>query len=252
MPNSSNYLLGDSPRVLAHRGLAIEAPENTLLSFAKALALGVNIIETDVWASADGLAIISHDEDLKRVAGRDVRVDQLTARELSRIPLGEGQGFVTLSEALEAFPDARFNIDLKTDQVVDPAVDAITAAQASNRVLLTSFRERRRGAAIRKLPDVATSLSIESVARLLVALRTRKSAAKRILAGIAAVQIPERWSILPVLSPGLISLVHSYDVEVHVWTVNEEADMRRLLDLGVDGLVTDRADLAVKVIESRR
>ncbi|MBX3067989.1 MAG: glycerophosphodiester phosphodiesterase [Cryobacterium sp.] len=252
MPNSSNYLLGDSPRVLAHRGLAIEAPENTLLSFAKALALGVNIIETDVWASADGLAIISHDEDLKRVAGRDVRVDQLTARELSRIPLGEGQGLVTLSEALEAFPDARFNIDLKTDQVVDPAVDAIAAAQASNRVLLTSFRERRRRAAIRKLPDVATSLSIESVARLLVALRTRKSAAKRILAGITAVQIPERWSILPVLSPGLISLVHSYDVEVHVWTVNEEADMRRLLDLGVDGLVTDRADLAVKVIESRR
>lgn len=109
------------PRVLAHRGLALEAPENSLLAFAHAIALGVQHIETDVHVSADGVAIIAHDPDLSRVAGRPTRVDELTVAELARVELGEGQHPPTLAEALDAFPETRFNIDLKTAGAVAPA-----------------------------------------------------------------------------------------------------------------------------------
>ena len=115
--------------MFAHRGLATEAPENTLLAFAKALALGIRYLETDVHASADGVAIISHDPDLKRLTGRDVRIEQLTAAELARIDLGEGQTFTTLAAALDAFPDARFNIDIKAEAAATPAAAAATSAR---------------------------------------------------------------------------------------------------------------------------
>lgn len=248
----SAFLAGATPRVLAHRGLAVGAPENTLLAFAKALSLGVKIIETDIWVSSDGTAVISHDGDLKRLTGRNLRVDQMTASELRRIDLGEGQGFSSLADALDAFPEALFNIDLKTDAVVPSAITSIRDLAASDRVLVTSFSEKRRLKAIASLPGVATSLSFQSAARLLLSLRLRRDGrTKSILSGIDAIQIPERWRALKVLSPDLISAAHAAGVEVHVWTVNDAEDMRRLLSLGVDGIVTDRADIAVEVLGSR-
>ncbi|MBX3093133.1 MAG: glycerophosphodiester phosphodiesterase [Cryobacterium sp.] len=240
------------PRVLAHRGLALEAPENTLLAFAKALALGVTHIETDVHASADGVAVIAHDESLDRVADRKVRVDQLTMAELRRVELGEGQGFCSLSEALDAFPEARFNIDIKSSAAIAPTVRAIQELRATERVLVTSFSDARRRKAVAALPGVATSVSAGSTLRLVLANRSRWSAAaRRVLASVHAVQVPERWKAIRVVTPSLIRACHEADVEVHVWTVNDSADMTRLLDLGIDGLVTDRADLAVEVIRRR-
>lgn len=248
----TEFFLPAPPRVLAHRGLALEAPENTLLAFAKALALGVDHIETDVHASADGVAVIAHDESLERVAGRKVRVDQLTMAELRRVELGEGQGFCSLSEALDAFPEARFNIDIKSSAAVAPTVKAIQQLRATERVLVTSFSDRRRRAAVAALRGVATSVSAGSTLRLVLANRLRWSvAARRVLASVHAIQVPERWKALRVVTPPLIRTCHAAGVEVHVWTVNDPADMTRLLDLGVDGLVTDRADLAVEVIRRR-
>lgn len=230
----------------------MEAPENTLLAFAKALAVGVGIIETDVHESADGVAIVSHDPDLGRVAGREVRVGQLTAAELRRIDLGDGQGFPTLAEAIDAFPDARFNIDVKSAGAVLPTVEAIRSLGAVNRVLVTSFSESRRRATANALPGVATSASFGAGARVLAASRLGLSARVRaILRSIDAVQLPERWNGIQVVTPRLIRMVHAANVEVHVWTVNDPIDMSRLLDLGVDGLVTDRADLAMEVLRSR-
>src|SRR5690554_3477427 len=148
-----------APRVFAHRGLALEAPENTMLAFLKALSVGVDYLETDVHASSDGVAVIAHDETLTRVAGRPVRVDHLTMAELRRVDLGEGQGFPSLAEVLDAFPEARFNIDLKSNAAVEPTVDAILEAGAVQRVLVASFDDRRRLAALERLPGVATSAS---------------------------------------------------------------------------------------------
>jgi glycerophosphoryl diester phosphodiesterase len=238
--------------VLAHRGLALDAPENTLLAFAKALAVGVEFIEKDVHESADGVAIVSHDPDLSRVAGREIRVDQMTVAELRRIDLGFGQGFSTLAEALDGFPDARFNIDVKSPGVVLPAVEAIRAQGAIGRVLVTSFSDSRRRAAVRALPGVATSASFGTGARVLAASKLRLARqVRRLLRSVDAVQLPERWKGIRVITPPLVRMAHSAGVEVHVWTVNDPSDMHRLLDLGVDGIVTDRADLAVEVLRSR-
>lgn len=249
---NSAYFAPALPRILAHRGLALEAPENTLLAFLKALSIGVTHLETDVHASLDGIAVISHDEDLNRTAGRTERIDQLTLAELKRIDLGFGQSFSSLAEALDAFPNACFNVDLKSAAVVGPAVEAIRAARATNRVLVTSFSDRRRADAVRRLPGIATSASAVTFACALLAAKLGLGfLARRLLRRVQAVQVPEVVFGLSVITPRMVRTFHSATVEVHVWTVNEPADMNRLLDLGVDGIITDRADLALAVVRNR-
>ncbi|MHC5796523.1 glycerophosphodiester phosphodiesterase family protein [Lacisediminihabitans sp. FW035] len=245
------FFAGPLPRILAHRGLATDAPENTLLAFLAALAIGVTHLETDVHASADGVAVISHDADLARTAGITARVDELDFDELRTIDLGHGQTYASLEEALQAFPEARFNIDLKSDAVVAPAVDAILRAEAVGRVLVTSFDNRRRLRAVGALPGVATSASAVPFAAALFAVKLGLvPLARRVLRDVQAVQVPERLRGVRVISRRSVRLLKRAGVEVHVWTVNDPDDMRRLLDLGVDGLVTDRADLAIGVVEA--
>ncbi|MCW4384483.1 glycerophosphodiester phosphodiesterase [Salinibacterium sp. SYSU T00001] len=247
------FFSSPAPRIIAHRGLAVEAPENTLLAFLKALSAGATHLETDVHATADGIACISHDADLKRLAGRDVRVEQLTMSELRRVDLGEGQGFCSLAEALDAFPTARFNIDIKANNAVDPLVRAVREAGAVQRVLVTSFDERRRRSAVSQLEGVATSASSALVAKAIGALRIRNARMlRRILEPVDAVQVPERFRGVRIVTPRSVNLLRSAGVEVHVWTVNEPADMERLVAMGVDGIVTDRADVAVEVLTGTR
>jgi glycerophosphoryl diester phosphodiesterase len=238
--------------VFAHRGLAVEAPENTMLAFAKAVAAGALYIETDVHASSDGIAVIAHDPDLKRIAGRDVRVDQLTFAELRRIDLGEGQVFCSLAEALDAFPETRFNIDVKSRAAVQPTIAAVLAARASGRVLVSSFNGRRRAAALRGLPGVVSSSSARLFAVALLAGKVGLSpVVRRALRGLVAVQVPEKAIGLRITTARMIRRLHDAGVEVHVWTVNDPLRMAELLDLGVDGIVTDRADLALEVVSAR-
>jgi glycerophosphoryl diester phosphodiesterase len=241
------------PRVFAHRGLALEAPENTLLAFEKALGVGVTHLETDVHGSSDGVSIVSHDPDLTRLAGQGMRVGQLSARELGRIELGSGQGFCSLAEALDAFPDARFNIDIKSADAVAPTVAAIRDARAVDRVLIGSFSPARRLAVVRRLPGVATSVSSRGALAAVSAARAAGGipALRRILRDVDAVQLPLSIFRMSTMTPRTIAAFHAAGVEVHVWTINDEATMERLLGLGVDGLVTDRADLAMGVLSRR-
>ena len=238
--------------MLAHRGLALEAPENTLLAFVAAIGLGVTHVETDVHASSDHVAVVSHDPDLGRVAGVDARVDTLTMARLRAVDLGFDQGFCSLAEALDAFPETRFNIDIKSADAVLPTVAAVRDARAVDRVLVTSFSERRRRAAVALLPGVATSASSSMFAAALAAGTARSGPLlRRVLRGVDAVQVPEQYSGVPIVTERMIRLLHSAKVEVHVWTVNDAPAMHRLLDLGVDGIVTDRADIALGVLTTR-
>ncbi len=249
---ADGYFASAPPRVLAHRGLALEAPENTLLAFAKALAIGVEYLETDVHESSDGVAIVSHDPTLQRVAHRKVSVNHLTAVELRRVDLGSGQNFASLEEALDAFPDARFNIDVKSAGAAQPTINAIRKVNALDRVLVSSFSDTIQRSTVDGLPGVATSAPMGAMFRILsaskVGLTGRVASA---LSKFDAIQVPERWKGVRVVSPSLIRSAHDAGVEVHVWTINDPDDMHRLLDLGVDGIVTDRADLALDVIRSR-
>lgn len=224
-----------------------------MLAFVKALSIGADYIETDVHASQDGVAVIAHDDNLSRVAGRIVRIDHLTMAELRRVSLGDGQSFASLAEVLDAFPTARFNIDIKSDDAVEPTVEAILAAGALKRVLIASFSDRRRKAAVKRLPGVATSASRRASGQAAVAARLGLVPLVRVaLRGVDAVQIPERLRGVQIITPQLVASMHAAAVEVHAWTINDVATMERLLSIGVDGIVTDRADLALELLRKGR
>lgn len=240
------------PRIFAHRGLAQHAPENTLLAFLNALSAGVGYLETDLHVSHDGVAVISHDPDLQRLAGRSVRVDQLSMAELRRIDLGFGQNFCSLSEALDAFPEARFNLDIKAAGAAEPTAQAVLKAKATDRVLIGSFSEERRMRAVSLVPGVATSASAAILRQVVAASGLGLTAqVRRSMTGIHAVQVPESVKFLRIVTPRFVRLMHAAGVEVHVWTINEESAMNRLLDLGVDGIMTDRCDVALDVVARR-
>ena len=222
-----------------------------MLAFLKGMSAGATHIETDVHATLDGVAVISHDPDLSRVAGRQVRVEQFTMSELRRIELGDGQSFVSLHDALDALPDALFNIDVKSPQAVLPTVRAIVQARAIDRVLITSFSRRRRLDTVRLLEGVATSASSDGVLGAVVAAKLGLSPiVRRVTHRIDAVQLPERYGIFRLVTRRTVHALHACGVEIHVWTVNDPREMRRLLELGVDGLITDRCDLARELIDS--
>lgn len=252
------YFALPSPRVFAHRGLAFAsdgtaaAPENTPTAFAAALALGAAYIETDVHASKDGVAVISHDPSLERVAGRAGEVRDFTLAELEAIDLGDGQGFTSLHAVLSQFPETRFNIDIKSLDAVQPTVDAILAAEATARVLVTSFSEARRRAAVRQLPGVATSAGATRFAVALIAGKLGITPLLRwMVRDVDCVQVPTRHFGLSITTPPMIRRLHSAGVEVHVWTINDAPTMHALLDLGVDGIISDRADVAISVVRER-
>lgn len=248
------------PRVLAHRGLLTRGElaqgvvENSFSAVAAAHAAGAAYVESDCHLTADGVVVLFHDDDLTRVTGDPRPVASVTARELDGLMSSRG-GLITLAQALDAFPTVRFNLDVKAKDAA-PEVGRIVAPHA-HRVLLTSFSDERRrealAAAARTRPGArpATSAGRETIGRVLAALAVRSPRlVARALAGIDALQIPERQRRMRLLSPRLIEAAHRHDVEVHVWTVNDPADMRRLLAMGVDGLVTDRADVALELLRS--
>lgn len=240
----SAFFGGSLPRILAHRGFAAGVDENTLEAFAAALAAGAQIIETDVQATRDGIAVLFHDE----VLPSGIRVADITAEELQLVVLPLGGRVSTLREALTAFPAAKFNIDLKSAEAIDDAASAIHDAGAITRVLVTSFSGQRRRAAVRRLSGVATSASATIVVTALIAGKFGWSALMTwILRDVDAVQIPETVLGLTTTTPGMVYRWHSAGVEVHVWTINEELGMHRLIAAGVDGIVTDHCDVAHRV-----
>ena len=242
------------PRVFAHRGLVPDGEpslwENTAGAFAAAQAAGAEYIETDCQVTADGDVILFHDETMERLTGDPRPVSAMRTLELERIFADHG-GLMSVAEALDGFPDSRFNIDVKTAAAAGP-IGALLAPHA-DRVLVTSFSDRNRRAALRSIMQAGAALrpATSGGSRTIVALRTLSASRlspARVLRDIDAVQIPERHAGIRVLTPALLRASHAHDVEVHMWTVNEPEAMRRLVDFGVDGIVTDRADLALKAI----
>lgn len=235
------------PRVLAHRGLVLPGDaaagvvENSFAAVAAAHSAGAVYVESDCHLTADGTVVLFHDDDLSRVTGDPRKIADVTVRELESLMAPRG-GLVTLAQALESFPTLRFNLDVKAADAAAP-VGRIVRAHA-DRVLVTSFSDERRRAAL-----AAADAGRGTLVRVLAALALRSDRRlSRALSGIDALQVPERNGRVRVVTPRLIDAARRNGVEVHVWTVNEADDIRRLLAMGVDGIVTDRVDLALSIV----
>ncbi|MFT3860980.1 glycerophosphodiester phosphodiesterase family protein [Micropruina sp.] len=239
---------------LAHRGGYLsatdQARENTLYAFRAAVAFGYRYLETDVHTSSDGVLFCFHDSTLDRVTDGHGVPEQLPWNELSRVRVAGLDPILTVDELFETLPEARFNIDLKAPQSVEPLARAIDAHRAHDRVCVGSFSQHSI-TAFRRLAGrrVATSAAPAGIAAYAYAPGLRRL----VHSPGVALQVPVRaWhDRLPVLTRGLIRAAHRGGRVVHVWTINERSELERLIDLGVDGLVSDRIDLLREVLIER-
>jgi putative glycerophosphodiester phosphodiesterase len=237
------YPIG-APIVVAHRGGAGECPENTAEAFLTMVERGFRYLETDARATLDGVAVLSHDATLDRAVGVGGKVRGYTWRELARVRGREGRpAAMRVDEAFEKYPDAVFNIDAKSDDVAAPLARAIREAGAQRRVCVASFSERRLRRLRGELPGTASSLGIGAIARIVAASRARKGAVRRrLLKGLPeaqVAQVPLSFRGVPVLTERFVASAHEAGIAVHAWTIDDVDVAARLLDMGVDGIITD-------------
>mgnify|MGYP003493145931 CR=1 FL=1 len=250
MVHETGFLAAPAPLAFAHRGGAGRRAENTITTFSRAVELGYRYVETDVQATADGVAVLLHDDTLTRVFGHPGRVDDLRWADLRSLRVADAAAVPRLDEVLGAWPQIRLNLDAKSDRAVAPMVDAVRRLGAGQRVLLAAFSDARL-ARIRRLvgPGVATSMGVRTVARLVLAAHLGRP--MRVPAGVVAAQVPVRSGPMPVVTPRFVRYCHAMGLQVHVWTVDDPTEMHRLLDLGVDGIMTDQLDVLRDTLVSR-
>ena len=238
---------------MAHRGFSLDGHENSMAAFAAAVDLGYRYVETDVHATSDGTLVAFHDSTLDRVTDATGVLAQLPWREVSRARIGGTESIPTLEDLLATWPDLRINVDIKALPAVQPLIDVIERTGSHRRVCIASFSDARRRTVLRGLSaPVATSAGSRTVAAFFAASAARSTRLlERALHGIDCLQLPETVGALRLVTRRTLTAAHSAGTEIHVWTVDDPADMTRLLDLGVDGLISDRADLLRDVLTAR-
>ena len=253
------YFAG-APLLIAHRGGSALAPENTLLAYRRALEWwGADLLETDVQPTADGEVVMIHDATVDRTTDGTGPVVSLRLAELRGLDAGyrmspdggrtfpfRGQGvrLSTLDEVLRALPDARVNVEIKDARAQRRVWEIVHDLGATRRVLIAAGKRANRSL-FGAYPG-PTSAAQEDVLGFWLGLRARTPWLYR--PRVDAFQVPERQGSLRVVTPGFVRAAHALNMAVHVWTVDEEAEMRRLLEWGVDGLVTDRPDRLARVL----
>jgi len=240
---------------LAHRGFSHgrENLENSLAAFAAAVDLGFRYVETDAHGTADGVAVALHDASLDRTTDAAGRVADLPWSVVGRARIGGTEPVPRLDDVLGTWSGLCVNIDVKEDSGVAPTAEAIERTGAHDRVCVTSFDVRRRRATLARLSrPVATSAGRREVVGFVAGARLRADAlVRRALRDVHALQVPVGEGRVRVVDATTVAAAHRAGRPVHVWTINDPEEMHRLLDLGVDGLVTDRADLLREVLLAR-
>ena len=245
--SSTHPYLADAPfACLAHRGGALEAPENTMAAFAAARALGYRYVETDVQVTADGAVAVFHDDGLERLTDGSGLLSELPWSAVEQARIGGTEPIMSLAEALETFPDVRFNIDIKTDAGVEPTVELIRAMGCFERVCLAAFSDRR----LRRLRDLAAGRAcIGAGPRDVTALKFASWGAPKRALQVHCAQVPLRAYGITLVTPRFIRQCHAQNIVVHVWTIDDAREMRRLIHLGVDGIMSDRPSLLKQVAQ---
>jgi glycerophosphoryl diester phosphodiesterase len=260
---SHPFLAAPGPVAIAHRGGAGEAPENTLPAFEAAVELGYRYLETDAHVTRDGVVVAFHDARLDRVTDRTGAIDERTIAEVEAADAGHshtsdgGRSFPfrrrgirvpRLERLLLRFPEARFNIDLKSDRCMLPLVALIERLGVWERVCIGAFSDRR----LRRIRSLSGDRACTSTGPLAIAIaRVLASSGVMPRQGADCLQVPLRRGPVPIVDERFVRAAHHAGLPVHVWTVNDETTMHKLLDLGVDGIMTDRVRLLRQVFAAR-
>ncbi len=242
------YLDTPRPVAIAHRGGSLEAEENTLPAFARAVALGYGHVETDVHLTADGEVVIHHDASLLRMTGDPRAIAALTWAELHRVRTHGGARIPRLADLLEEHPRLRVNIEAKADAVVAPLAAMLRRMNAVGRIGTGSFSQSRT-ARLRAL--AGDTLCWSPAHRGVLGLWLRGWHLPLPLAGFPVVQVPRAFRGISVVTPRFVRAAHARGIQVQVWTVDDAAAMHALLDMGVDGLMTDRPSVLKAVLLAR-
>ncbi len=230
------FLSARTPIAFAHRGGTRIAPENTLAAFRAAHDLGYTYMETDVHATRDGILVAFHDPDLARTCGVSARISDLDWRDLATVRVTGGGSIPRFEELLEVFPTVHWNVDCKSDGALAPLEALLDTSRPFDRVLIGSFSDARLDRLRRRFgSDLCTSMGPRDVA----ALRLGRRVLKRGGTGAHAVQIPMRQGPVRVLTSRVVEVAHDHGLHVHVWTIDDPDTMHSLLDMGVNGIMTD-------------
>ena len=243
------FLKHNLPIAFAHRGGASDAPENTVPAFQRAIDLGYIYIETDVHATKDGVLLAFHDDDLSRTCGRPGLISELNYEDVKNARVNGTEPIPLLEELITTWPSAHINIDCKSDQALKPLTERIARGDLFDRICVGSFSDKRLNSLRDQFgEDLCTSMGPRDVTKLRLGSWVRRSGSFR---NIHAAQVPVSQGPLTILDRSFIQAAHNAEIQVHVWTIDDEDEMVRLLDLGVDGIMTDRPESLKKVLISR-
>lgn len=246
MPHA--YLDHKGILAFAHRGDHSAGPENTMPAFAGAVAMGFSYIETDVHCTRDGVLLAFHDDRLDRVTDSAGVIANLPFAVVGKARVDGTEPIPLLEDVLDAFPDTRFNIDLKADNTVSPFVEFVKRTRCQDRICVGSFSDRRIAFIRREFPEICTSMGPREV------LRARLSSFRLPLGKFSAAcsQVPVNWNRLSVIDDRFVNAMRARNIQVHVWTINDSDEMQRLLDLGIDGIMTDYPHILKTILVERQ
>ena len=243
------FLKHKTPIAFAHRGGASDAPENTMPAFQRAIDLGYIYMETDVHATKDGALLAFHDDDLSRTCGRPGVIGELAYDEVKHARVNGTEHIPLLDELLTSWPHAHLNIDCKSDQALAPLIKRLEVGDIFDRVCIGSFSDKRLNAIRERFGEkICTSMGPRDVGKLRLGSWVRRTGK---FENIHAAQVPVSQGPLTIVDKTFITAAHNAGVQVHVWTIDDQAEMVRLLDLGVDGIMTDKPETLKKVLISR-
>jgi glycerophosphoryl diester phosphodiesterase len=242
------FLDHEGPIPFAHRGGASEWPENTMGAFQGAVDLGFRYLETDVHATSDGVLMAFHDPTLDRVTDQVGVINELPYAEVKRAKVDRREPIPLFEDLLTTFPEARINIDPKEDSAVEPLIRMLRRHDCLDRVCIGAFSDKRLAHIREELgPEACLGLGPRQIARLRAATIGWPT---RTFPGQVA-QVPMKAGVVKLVEPRFIEQARRNNIAVHVWTIDDEDEMRHLLDLGVDGIMTDRPAALKSVMEER-
>ena len=243
-----DYLNYDGLAVMAHRGGSLEAPENTIESFNYSLEIGSDIIETDIQLSSDGIPYIFHDDDLKRITGLEKNFNELLSSEIDELNIFGDYKIPTLEETLKQFPNTKFQIDFKTDEVVDPAIEIINKfPHIKKNLCVASFSSRRLRIIKSKLSGITYSMGPYEVLKLLL----KSFGLHRSKVSGDCLQIPIYRYGIKIVTKRFVDFCKRENIKISVWTINSTEEMDYLIGLNVDGIITDKPKALIDLLASK-